>query len=156
MKPQQLFLFDGATEPEKDPYDWWSDVEARQPARPSAIKRQCVFSSKEEYYKSEEWQIKRAFAINRASSRCQRCGATGILQVHHKTYDNLYNEKPEDLEVLCLKCHPKADMERAFENHYKSAFETYMCKKYGEEWDYYDGCEEEFEAWAERQPDLGW
>jgi hypothetical protein len=68
----------------------------------------------------------------------------------------VYNEKPQDLEVLCKKCHHKADRDRENENWYNSAFETYMIKKYGEDFDYFDGCEEEFEAWIERKQDLDW
>ena len=31
-----------------------------------------------------------------------------------------------------------------------------MTKKYGENWDYFPGCEEMFEAWLERQEDSDW
>jgi hypothetical protein len=37
--------------------------------------------------------------------RCKRCGVTKFLHVHHKTYANLGNEEPEDLEILCKDCH---------------------------------------------------
>ena len=43
----------------------------------------------------------RAFAINRANHMCERCYSRGPLQIHHLHYDNLYNELPQDLEVLC-------------------------------------------------------
>ena len=111
------------------------------------------FSNKEEYYKSEEWETKRLFALRRAQHRCDKCGSKGPLQVHHLTYDRIYNERPEDLEVLCNKCHEKADREREYDNWYNSAFETYMTKKYGGDWDYFDGCKEEFDTWLESRRD---
>jgi len=49
------------------------------------------FISKEEYYKSEEWEKKRAFALHRAKHRCQKCGSSKSLEVHHLTYERLYN-----------------------------------------------------------------
>jgi cytochrome c len=27
------------------------------------------------------------------------------LEIHHKTYKNIFNEKMEDLELLCHSCH---------------------------------------------------
>ena len=36
---------------------------------------------------------------------CGLCGSKKQIQVHHRTYKNQYNEKPEDLIVLCHTCH---------------------------------------------------
>ncbi|MBW1676868.1 MAG: HNH endonuclease [Deltaproteobacteria bacterium] len=145
----QLKLFPDEKENGEDPFDWSKGP----PTKPRIQKKRKKFRSKEEYYKCEEWEKVRIFALHRAKHRCQRCGASGVLQVHHLTYDNLYNEKPEDLEVLCKKCHKKADSEREYENWYESALDTYMIKKYGEYWEYFDGCEEEFDAWLESKED---
>lgn len=148
---KQLRLFQNSSSVfENDPYDWGQE---KRLIKPDVKIQKKHFKSKEEYYKSEEWEKVRIFALRRSQNRCQRCGAEGILEVHHLTYDNLYNERPEDLEVLCKKCHPPADRQRKSDNWYNSAFETYMSKKYGENWVYYDGCEEEFDDWFERQPD---
>ena len=149
---KQLKLFHDDKEPEAAQTDW-----PKYPvSKPKTNKRRKKFTSKEEYYKSEDWEKIRTFALHRAKHRCQRCGASGILQVHHSTYNNLYNEKPEDLEVLCKKCHKKADREREYDSRYDSALDTYMTKKYGEDWDYFDGYEEEFDDWLERKHDSDW
>ena len=58
------------------------------------------------YIKSKEWQEKRALKIEEVGF-CQKCGATENLHVHHLTYENFKNEKPEDLQVLCKDCHMK-------------------------------------------------
>jgi len=57
------------------------------------------------YLKSGHWQeIKAKFARSN-SKRCFLCGETGILHLHHKTYDRLGHEKLGDLVYLCPKCH---------------------------------------------------
>ena len=57
------------------------------------------------YMASAEWRQTAAAAKSRAGYRCERCGATGRLEVHHRTYDRLGREWPEDLQVLCPSCH---------------------------------------------------
>ena len=57
------------------------------------------------YLASGVWQQRRTAAVERAGGKCQRCGSRARLEVHHKTYVNVYAERPEDLEVLCAACH---------------------------------------------------
>jgi 5-methylcytosine-specific restriction endonuclease McrA len=65
------------------------------------------------YLKSDEWKQLRAHLIARAHHLCERCHAHArILQLHHRHYRNIYHEQPEDIEVLCKKCHKIADAER--------------------------------------------
>jgi hypothetical protein len=60
------------------------------------------------YLKSDEWAEIRDVVIKKYGSICQCClEKTKYPQVHHKTYENLYNEEPEDLTLLCKKCHEK-------------------------------------------------
>lgn len=107
------------------------------------------FKNKEEYYKSENWRKKKIFALYRAKYRCEKCGATKSLDLHHKSYDHLYNEPPEDLEILCRKCHKKADYARSERERYEAARRTYYEKKYGEDYDYLGEGDEEFDYWLE-------
>lgn len=155
----QLPLWPEKDKADRDPLGLW-DNRSESPGRAEGVprkKRKKVFWSKEEYYKSPEWEKVRLFALHRASHRCQRCGAGGVLQVHHLTYDRLYDERPEDLEVLCKKkCHDKADRERAEENHYESARETYMAKKYGEDFEPDEYADAEFDEWYERKQLEDW
>ena len=58
-----------------------------------------------EYLCSDWWHWKRERAIKRAGGRCELCGNTGRLEVHHTTYDNLGREKNHDLVALCHHCH---------------------------------------------------
>lgn len=62
-----------------------------------------------QYLWSAKWQHKREQALKQASYKCEMCGsATNRLNVHHTTYEHVYDEAPEDLTVLCSRCHPKA------------------------------------------------
>ena len=64
--------------------------------------------SYQEYINSDEWKKKASEAKKRANWRCQICNKHQSkipLHTHHRTYENLGNEKPEDLTVLCEDCH---------------------------------------------------
>lgn len=58
-----------------------------------------------EYINSPHWKKKRAEFIESVGGRCERCGSTKQLQVHHKHYRTLKRESKEDVEVLCKECH---------------------------------------------------
>ncbi len=58
-----------------------------------------------EYIQSNEWMYTaERIKIQR---RCQECSSEKRLEVHHLTYKNLGNEQPDDLLVLCHRCHSK-------------------------------------------------
>lgn len=58
-----------------------------------------------EYLQSPAWRERRRAALLRSGSRCQICGATRALQVHHVTYVRVGEEFPDDLRVVCVECH---------------------------------------------------
>jgi len=59
-----------------------------------------------EYLKSPQWKRKCKEAKKRAGGKCEECGTTkSRFEVHHKTYERLFNEKPLDLAYLCYECH---------------------------------------------------
>lgn len=61
-----------------------------------------------DYLKSDKWIEIRQYMIEMYGSTCQMClKKTDKLQVHHLTYDNIFNEEPEDLILLCSKCHQR-------------------------------------------------
>ncbi len=59
------------------------------------------------YLHSKQWQRKRYAVIRRADYKCESCGKEVGFKgnVHHKTYDNLFNEPMRDLCLLCPQCH---------------------------------------------------
>lgn len=61
-----------------------------------------------EYIKSPEWRERATQAKERAGWRCQTCNVPGdysILDAHHRTYERLGHEDPDDITVLCRPCH---------------------------------------------------
>lgn len=58
-----------------------------------------------EYLLSEDWTKKRSVILERDEYACRVCNSTTGLQVHHKTYDNIYQEPLGDLITLCKSCH---------------------------------------------------
>ena len=67
------------------------------------------------YLNSSKWKAKRDAKLKQAGYKCEKCGVSKYskkLEVHHKHYQNLGNEKLSDLIVLCKDCHEKADVVR--------------------------------------------
>ena len=61
-----------------------------------------------EYLNSKEWLDIRIDLLSIRGKRCENCGNDKcILDIHHLTYKNIFNEEPEDLIILCRKCHKK-------------------------------------------------
>lgn len=59
-----------------------------------------------EYRSTPEWQARRFDTLSRAGHRCQTCAQHDTrLDVHHNTYENYGDERPQDLTVLCRECH---------------------------------------------------
>lgn len=58
------------------------------------------------------WDGVRNYKLKKSKYRCQLCGNKGVLNVHHKTYENHGREHiksvaDSDLIVLCKDCHEK-------------------------------------------------
>ncbi len=58
-----------------------------------------------DYLKSKEWLSVRIRLFKLRGRKCEDCGATKLLQVHHITYARLFNESLSDLKILCDSCH---------------------------------------------------
>ena len=59
----------------------------------------------QQYMASEKWKVKRSLILKRDGDRCQTCLSSEDLECHHKTYERLGDELPEDLITLCHECH---------------------------------------------------
>jgi len=57
------------------------------------------------YLKSNEWAQIRIDLFSLRGRKCERCPNTKTLQIHHKTYKNIFKEEPSDLIILCGRCH---------------------------------------------------
>lgn len=75
---------------------------------PNLVSPQKTYKERyQEYLQSFEWIKKRIAKIREAGGRCQLCNSSGTLNVHHRTYDRVFNELQSDLIVLCEVCHSK-------------------------------------------------
>lgn len=59
------------------------------------------------YLLSNEWAQLKIDIYEARGRKCEQCGNTRQLHIHHLTYKNIYNEEPEDLIILCKPCHEK-------------------------------------------------
>jgi hypothetical protein len=60
----------------------------------------------EDYIGSPEWQKKRIQAFYALGNKCEVCGSSKNIHVHHNNYGSLGNENPKaDLVILCDECH---------------------------------------------------
>jgi hypothetical protein len=53
------------------------------------------------------WQNLRYLKFAASGWACEKCGAKTELQCHHRHYDSVGYEEPEDLMTLCHQCHAK-------------------------------------------------
>lgn len=61
-----------------------------------------------QYLQSYDWRCKKINKLEQVNYKCEQCGYDGVvipLDVHHKTYERLGNERLSDLIVLCRTCH---------------------------------------------------
>jgi 5-methylcytosine-specific restriction endonuclease McrA len=115
----------------------------------------------ESYINSFAWYLKRRAALERVDNRCQRCGAKDGLEVHHRTYERLENERETDLMVVCPPCHKIEDASRELatfsrrvQRRQSARVDAWATKKYGEGWEHRfneDQVEEEFNEWLDRK-----
>ena len=61
----------------------------------------------QEYLQSDYWKLFASEAKERVGNRCQLCNSEGSLHVHHRTYERLGEELPDDVTVLCADCHAR-------------------------------------------------
>ena len=65
-----------------------------------------------DFLKTPFWDGVRSYKLKKANYCCELCGEKGVLNVHHKTYENHGKEfdmeiADSDLIVLCKNCHEK-------------------------------------------------
>lgn len=70
------------------------------------------------FLQSSYWKATRKLALARDGYKCQKCGNTKTLQVHHKTYEHIGSEHLHfrDIVTLCRTCHNQADKKRRTES----------------------------------------
>ena|SRR3990167_4156035 len=57
------------------------------------------------YLQTSHWQTIKEYAKEYAQHRCQVCNSAGLIDVHHRSYENRGEEHYSDVFVLCRSCH---------------------------------------------------
>ena len=61
---------------------------------------------KAEYMRSQVWKLKRYYILHKAHYKCEKCGVSAPLHVHHLSgYNLIPNEPYHCLVALCEECH---------------------------------------------------
>lgn len=60
-----------------------------------------------EYISSVKWKATRKRILERDNNHCMLCHSEERLEVHHNSYENLFNESDDDLVTLCRECHER-------------------------------------------------
>ncbi|HEU4682959.1 MAG TPA: HNH endonuclease signature motif containing protein [Nitrospira sp.] len=64
------------------------------------------FKSYQEYLASEHWiSLRKRYWQSKLPKRCHGCGLTQGLQLHHRKYARLGEERLNDLILVCSDCH---------------------------------------------------
>lgn len=65
------------------------------------------------YLKSPEWHAKRAKVLKRANGICQGCLERKATQVHHLTYEHIFEEFMFELVPVCDECHARLHADKS-------------------------------------------
>lgn len=63
------------------------------------------FPGYNEYLASDLWQTKRRLVLERDKYVCQSCIKAKAIQVHHLSYEHVFNEPLFELTSVCIRCH---------------------------------------------------
>lgn len=86
------------------------------------------------YLKSDHWQQRRRQAHRENHSHCSVCRRNDVpLDVHHLTYKHIGDERHEELNLVCRKCHDAIHEYQRRNPHLsiKRATKRYRRKLYG-------------------------
>lgn len=89
-------------------------------------KKQVIQNDKRREYKeyllSPRWKQFRIDALNFFGHKCSKCNSTEKLELHHKTYKNLFKETFEDVQVLCKSHRRQHHKKKLWKNGVKSKY----------------------------------
>lgn len=73
------------------------------------VKKRILSMDYHDFLRTPYWAAVAEMVRKRDNYKCQECGSTENLNIHHKTYENHGDEihHLEDLVCLCQKCHEK-------------------------------------------------
>jgi hypothetical protein len=68
-----------------------------------------LVTNKQEYGEylrsSPEWARKRELVFDRSQGMCERCKWSQVRDIHHLSYDHVFDERLQELQGVCRECH---------------------------------------------------
>lgn len=71
------------------------------------LRSEAWWSRYNDYLNSDEWRSRRALVLKRCDWTCEGCGTAAATEVHHMTYDHVFEEFLFELKGLCHACHER-------------------------------------------------
>ena len=69
--------------------------------------REAFFAEYGQYLRSPEWRSLRQRVMRRANGTCEACLIRPATQVHHRSYEHVFNEFAFELVAVCDACHAR-------------------------------------------------
>ena len=84
-----------------------SKVSVESKEKPLTKSKVDKFDSYKEYLQTSQWKTIAQKVRKRDGFKCVECDSKESLQVHHTTYENIFNENShlDDLICVCNECH---------------------------------------------------
>jgi len=76
------------------------------------IKNEEAWDKYNQYLNSDKWKFKRKKVLERDNYLCQACLTNRAEEIHHLTYDNIYDEPLYELLSVCKRCHIKIEQQK--------------------------------------------
>lgn len=74
--------------------------------------KKAAFDEKyRDYLKGPQWAEKRRLVLVRCKGLCEGCAAAPAVEVHHLTYEHVFDEFLFELVGVCKACHDRARAE---------------------------------------------
>lgn len=85
------------------------EEEYRAESEQRAAERESELRQRREQYnaylRSDSWKRRREKVLRRAGGTCEACLERPAVQVHHVTYEHIFNEPCFELRAVCIQCH---------------------------------------------------
>lgn len=74
------------------------------------MRKKVDYPEYRQYIVSKEWYQLKIDILEKRGCYCEKCKKKkypAALQLHHLSYERLFNEEPQDLMLVCKRCHEK-------------------------------------------------
>jgi hypothetical protein len=76
------------------------------------IKNDQAWDRYNDYLNSDKWRFKRKKVLERDNYLCQACLTNEAQEVHHLSYNNIFDEPLYELISVCKRCHIKIEEQK--------------------------------------------